>query len=97
MDWKVGRRNRGGGQFPVPGLTECYCLLLLFAKGSADASITIKIPWNCPDGFPENSPNNSDTYPFGMQRGCLGTDLTRCPWLRLHAVLHAQTNLTSQM
>lgn len=60
MDWKGGRRNRGGGQFPVPGPPKCYCLLLLFAKGSADARTVIKIPGNCPDGFPENNPNHSD-------------------------------------
>lgn len=81
----------------MPGPPKCYCLLLMFAKGSADASILIKIPWNFLDGFPENSPNNSDTYPFGMQRGCLGRDLTRRPWLKLHAVLHVQTNFTPQM
>lgn len=79
------------------GPPKCYCMLLLFAEGRADAGPIIKIPWDCPDGFPENTPNHSDTHPFGMQRGCLGTDVTRCPWLKLRAVPHAQTNLTLLM
>jgi hypothetical protein len=91
--WEKQRRRPVSGAWPP----KCYCFLLLFAKGGTDASTIVKIPRNCPDGFPQNNPSHSDTYSHSMQKGCLGTDLTPSPWLTLHTVLHAQKNFIPQI